>query len=83
MLAEPALAVAALRLAQVVLALGAVALAACAAPRYSLVCPARGGAPWREVTSPHFSVVSDRDPTRARQIAADLETARAAIVTTY
>jgi hypothetical protein len=51
-------------------ALLAVSSLACAAP---LTCPAKGGAPWTELSSTHFVLRTDSDPSEARAMVARFE----------
>ncbi|MFO0584682.1 MAG: hypothetical protein U0229_20615 [Anaeromyxobacter sp.] len=62
-----------------VAALAAAAPAPAGAVVDPFVCPARGGPAWRELTSPHFRLLTDVDPERARRIARDLEDVRATL----
>jgi len=55
-------------------------LAGCAHVREGFTCPARGGPPWREHTSDHFVVSTDRQSWGARALVEELEVARAALV---
>jgi Tfp pilus assembly protein PilF len=63
-------------------ALLAAALACAHAPRggEDFVCPARGGPPWTELTTPHFSVASDLRADRAERLATELEGIRAWVI---
>lgn len=67
--------------------LGVVALAAlacsCAAPKVLGVCPAKGGYPWRELTTAHFLVETDLDEDDARGMTLELERYRRAIALTW
>ncbi|HEX9291380.1 MAG TPA: hypothetical protein VF904_17805 [Anaeromyxobacteraceae bacterium] len=55
-------------------------LAGCAHVREGFTCPARGGRPWRELTSDHFVLSTDRQSRAARALVEELEVARAALV---
>src|SRR4051812_46108115 len=48
----------------------------CAAP---LTCPAKGGAPWTELTSAHFVLRTDTEPAEARAMVARFESLWAAL----
>jgi tetratricopeptide (TPR) repeat protein len=59
----------------------ALALAGCFAHApQGYTCPARGGPTWRELTSEHFVVDTDRQSGGARALVEELEIARAALV---
>jgi len=61
----------------------AVALAACATVERrgpSFVCPAHGGPPWHELTTPSFEVTTDVQPHRAHELARELERMRTAVL---
>lgn len=55
-----------------------VVLMACRAPVPPV--PGKGGPPWIELTSPHFTIWTDADPDRAREIMAKLERLRVILV---
>ncbi|HYG68035.1 MAG TPA: hypothetical protein VD838_10265, partial [Anaeromyxobacteraceae bacterium] len=58
------------------LAVSLVAVTACAHGEEradGFTCPARGGAEWREVTTPHFVLRTDLASKKARALARDLE----------
>jgi hypothetical protein len=46
----------------------------------TLPCPARGGPPWRELTSDHFRLRTDLDPADAEQTVRALEESRAVML---
>ena len=52
---------------------------ACSAFRGPLTPPERGGAPWVELTSPHFLLKTDVEPPEARTVLAELERSYAAL----
>jgi len=56
----------------------ATALAACAAALPAV--PSKGGPAWRELTSEHFTVWTDADPERARDLVRDMERFRQVLV---
>lgn len=45
--------------------------------------PARGGTPWRELTSDHFLLQTDLDSEHAREVVARLEEMRAALIEAF
>jgi tetratricopeptide (TPR) repeat protein len=70
-------------MARLAWAASALALAACAhappkAPSFR--CPADGGPPWFEVTTPSFTVATDLPPNEAHGLARELELVRAAVL---
>jgi hypothetical protein len=56
----------------------ATALAACAAALPAV--PSKGGPAWRELTSEHFTVWTDADPARARDLVREMERFRQVLV---
>jgi hypothetical protein len=58
--------------------LAMVALAACRAPVPPV--PGMGGPPWIELTSPHFTLWTDADPDRARELMDKMERLRLILV---
>lgn len=56
------------------------ALCACAIGPRPVVCPARGGPPWREFRSAHFEIFSDASPERVASLAGQLEQLRAQLL---
>lgn len=69
--------------AAVAVRLAALALAvctmACSAFHGPLTPPELGGAPWAEITSPHYLMKTNASPSRAREVLADLEQGYAAL----
>lgn len=57
----------------------AAGLAGCASGRASFRCEARGGSPWRAVSSESFAVVTDLDAEDASDLARELDLIRAAV----
>jgi hypothetical protein len=57
---------------------GTMALVACRAPVPPV--PADGGPPWIELTSPHFTLWTDADPDRARELLGKMERLRLILV---
>ncbi len=56
------------------------ALPLAALPASTFSCSAKGGAPWRAVTSDHFVLYTDLDPSAAKDVVAELELVRAAVL---
>lgn len=71
-----------LRMRPVLVALAVLSFATtgCQANRPPLTCPGKGGPAWVQVRSPHFVVQTDLPVETAREIAADVETSRAALI---
>ncbi len=66
------------RIAKAIGLLVTVGLGACAPSRF--VCPAKGGPPWREVSSQNFVLRSDLGPGAAEDMVREFEFVRAALV---
>lgn len=47
----------------------------CAGSSLTLRCPEHGGAPWRQLDSPHFRLLTDAGPSRARAALREFESA--------